>query len=113
MQSVSVLCWQPSEPRKEVPVSLLKQALEAVDTSSFWEVQTAFLILLLFFTFARSETPCPTTFADSAQDGGLDENKHLLVKDIKLEPVRAKRCTLPREGNARGVLLERPLPWPT
>ena len=43
MQGVHVLAWMPSEPRARVPISLIKAALEAVDTTSFHEVQAAFL----------------------------------------------------------------------
>ena len=109
MQSISVECWQPSEPRKEVPVWLLRKALEAVDVNVFWEVQMAFLILLLFFTFARSETPCPATFAASPADGGFDTTKHTQVRDIKLEPVNNRRCLHARlKSIKQDPRLERP-----
>ena len=59
IQSVDVVAWVASEPRKPVPLSVIRAALEAVDLSSFVEVQSALLIVILFFTFARSESPCP------------------------------------------------------
>ena len=43
--------------------------LGAVNLLVFWEVQTALLSLLLLFTFARSETPCPTSYSGA---GALD-----------------------------------------
>ena len=38
MQSVAVVAWVAREPRKAVPLSVLRAALEAVDMSSFEEV---------------------------------------------------------------------------
>ena len=49
--------------------------------SVFWEVQTALLIVILFFTFARSESPCPKSFTG---EGSFDPNKHLQVFDVEI-----------------------------
>ena len=81
MQGVHVLAWMPSEPRTRVPIDLIKRSLELVDTSKFHEVQAAVLMLVLLFTFARSETPCPKAFQG---DGALDPLKHLLVEDVRV-----------------------------
>ena len=78
MAAVAVVSWSPSEPRKMVPLALVRRALEMVDVSSFEEVQAAVLMLVLLFTFARSETPCPKT-----QDG-FDIWQHLQVKDVEV-----------------------------
>jgi hypothetical protein len=61
MLGVHVKAWQPSEPRKAIPLALLRRAIMAADVNSFQDVQMVLLILILLFTFARSETPCPTT----------------------------------------------------
>ena len=77
MTSVTVLCYMPGEPRKRVPTSLIRAALAAVDSTDFVQVQTALLTLFLYFTFQRSELPCPKTY------DGLDPLKHLLVKHME------------------------------
>lgn len=77
MTSVTVLCYVPGEPRKRVATSLIRAALAAVDRTDFVQVQTALLTLFLYFTFQRSELPCPKTY------GGLDPLKHLYVKHMQ------------------------------
>ena len=76
-QAVSVVAWVPSEPRRMVPLSLIEEALKRVDVSSFKEVQAACMMLMLLYTFARSETPCPKTL------DGFDEDQHLMVTDVR------------------------------
>ena len=81
MQAVDVVAWVAQEPRKPVPVSVIRAALVAVDLSSFREVQAALLMVILFFTFARSESPCPKSFTGK---GSFDPTKHLQVKDVEV-----------------------------
>ena len=81
LQSVDVVAWVASEPRKPVPLDVIRMSLEAVDLSSFVEVQAALLIVILFFTFARSESPCPKSFTGA---GAFDPTKHLQVRDIEV-----------------------------
>ena len=81
MQAVDVVAWVAQEPRKPVPVAVIRAALEAVDLSSFVEVQSALLIVILFFTFARSESPCPKSYTGK---GSFDPTKHLQVKDVEV-----------------------------
>ena len=81
MQSVDVVAWVASEPRKPVPLAVIHDALESVDVTSFAEVQAALLIVILFFTFARSESPCPKSFSGS---GSFDPTKHLQVQDVEV-----------------------------
>jgi len=76
-QAVSVVAWVQGKPRLMVPLDLIKRALERVDLDSFEEVQAANLMLMLLFTFARSETPCPKTL------GGFDADQHLRVCDVQ------------------------------
>jgi hypothetical protein len=75
-EAIQVQAWVPGEPRRMVPLELVKAALQQVGLSSFQDVQAAVLLLLLLFSFARSETPCPKTA------GGLDPLQHLLVEDV-------------------------------
>ena len=75
-EAIQVQAWVPGEPRRMVPVELLASSLAQVDLASFQEVQAAVLLLMLLFSFARSETPCPKTAA------GLDPLQHLLVEDV-------------------------------
>ena len=77
MTSITVLCYMPGEPRKRVPTALIRASLAAVDRADFVQVQTALLVLFLYFTFQRSELPCPKTL------DGLDPLKHLYVKHME------------------------------
>ena len=79
MTATTVLCFVPSEPRRRVPTSLIRDALLAVDRTNFVQVQTALLVLFLYFTFQRSELPCPKTY------DGMDPLKHLYVKHMQLD----------------------------
>lgn len=79
-KGVMVLTAVPREPRAELPLDVLRRALQAVDTSVFWEVQSAFLQLLTFFTFVRSETPLPKTYESGQQP--FDAAQHWQVRDI-------------------------------
>ena len=82
MQGVQVAAWMPSEPRRKVPITLVRDALLRVNVNVFWEVQAAVLMLMLLFSFARSETPCPKSFSG---EGALDLEKHLLVEDVRVK----------------------------
>jgi hypothetical protein len=96
-RAISVVAWVPSEPRRMIPLDLVEKALSTVDLNVFWEVQIAVLILVLLFTFARSETPCPKTL------DGFDEDQHLQVRDVKL----GMRPTLHHEARLKSVKQDR------
>ena len=104
MQAVKVLKWVPSEPHKEVPLWLVRDALALVDVNVFWEVQAAVAMLLLLFTFARSESPCP-----QAYDGprGFDPAKHLQVVDVRPRQVGGG-CDVRLKGIKQDPRMERP-----
>ena len=57
MDGVEVLPFVPAEPRKEVPGAWFSGAVAGADRTVFWEVQAVLLMLILLFTFARSESP--------------------------------------------------------
>ena len=86
MQSVAVVAWVKSEPHKAVPLEVLRSMLMSINLGVFWEVQTGLLALFLFLSFARSETPCPSSYSGV---GALDPLKHLLVKDVQVRAASA------------------------
>jgi len=63
MQGVQVKTFVPAEPRRKVPLWLIRDALERVDRSDFAQVQAAHLMLVLLFTFARSESPVAKAYS--------------------------------------------------
>ena len=63
MDGVKVLAWVPAEPRRRCPVDVVGRILDAVNLDSFVEVQLAFIILCLLYTFSRTECPCPKAFS--------------------------------------------------
>ena len=77
MASVVVMCFVPYEPRRRVPTASIRSALAAVDVTDFAMVQMAVFVLFLYFTFQRSEFPCPKTY------DGLDFAKHLFVRHME------------------------------
>ena len=87
MSSIKVLTWVAGEPRLRFPVDLVRQILVAVDAewkagkAEFRDVQWCFLLLLLLFSFSRSECPLPKN-----QTGAhvFDKMQHWQVADIKL-----------------------------
>jgi hypothetical protein len=86
MMSVRVKTWTVGEPRKAVPLDLLRRALAAVDLTSFKEVQMALFICIYLFSFSRSEHPCPKTL-DS-----FDPSANAAVRDIKTVVWRGHTC---------------------
>ena len=78
MDAVKVLTIVPGEPRLALPVADLEKILLAVDLDDFLQVQFGFFLLVLFFTFSRSECPCPKTL------DGFDPETHWQGSDFKL-----------------------------
>ena len=88
MDSVKVLTWVPAEPRKAIPVAVVEAILDAAD-DSFKSVQLVFLILLLAYTFSRTECPLPKSHKG---DEAFDPDAHWRVEDIELVWQLGKRC---------------------
>ena len=86
MASVEVLTFVPSVPRRPVPLHVLKQTLERIRLDIFAEVQMAFLIVILLFTFSRSETPLPDAVAG---ENGFDPEYHWQVHDLLVIAMQA------------------------
>jgi hypothetical protein len=73
MRSVRVKAHVPHEPRRAVPLRLILAIIASIEVTVHWEVQFAFLLVVMLFTFSRSECPCPKAFTGS---NGWDVNKH-------------------------------------
>ena len=84
MLSIRVLTHVPSEPRRAIPKALLRRMLETVNVNVFWEVQWALFVLILFFTFSRTECPCPKNFTG---EESWDDDQHWMVRDIVIRQV--------------------------
>ena len=82
LRGVSVVAWMRSEPRKAVPLALLRGALLKVDVTVFWEVQAALLMVMLFFSFSRSEAPCPKSYLSPTP--GLAPSTHLSTRRLEM-----------------------------
>ena len=54
-----------------------------MDLSKFHEEQAAHLMLVLLFTFARTETPVAKAYSGK---GIFDPNKQLMVEDVRVVP---------------------------
>ena len=83
MRSVRVKAHVPHEPRRAVPLRLIL-AIVAINLTVHWEVQFAFLLVVMLFTFSRSKCPCPKTFMGPH---AWDANKHWMVLDIVIRCV--------------------------
>ena len=85
MRSVRVKSHVPHEPRRAVPLRLVLAIIASIDVTVHWDqVQFAFLLVVMLFTFSRSECPCPKAFTGPH---GWDVNKHWTVRDIVIRCV--------------------------
>lgn len=89
MRAVAIVAWVPSEPRKRVPLELVRDALLTVDRTKLWEVQAALLMLILLFSFSRSESPCPKSHSGA---DAFDLGKHLAVSDVEVRRMDSRQC---------------------
>ena len=104
--SIKVLTIVPSEPRKEIPVEVIRAALESVDLTVRGEVQTALWMLVSFFTFARTESSCPKNYTG---DEAFDPAFHWQVKDVRGKKLGDKLALgLRMKGNKPDPRMERP-----
>ena len=87
MQGVRVLSWVPHEPRKRVPYEVISRILDYIlsQEPEFMLLQMGLLILVLLFTFSRTECPCPKT-VNGRQN--YDKEKHFRVEDFEVAPVK-------------------------
>ena len=89
MQGIKVLTWVPSEPRRRCSVDVVAKVLDAINLNSFWEVQLAFIILVLLYTFSRTECPCPKTFSGREC---YDKDVHWRVEDFDVAHIGGRRA---------------------
>ena len=96
MASVKVLTWAPTEPRRRCPVEVVQRILRFIldhHSDSFFWVQMGFLILVLLYTFSRSECPCPKTFAGRES---YDAEVHFNVCDFDIRHSGGRRALFVR-----------------
>ena len=86
MQAVQVLTWVPHEPRRALPLEVIQRILEDTDESSWQDVCFNLFLLILLFTFSRSECPCPKTF------NGFDLEHHWQVRDLQWVCIEGLWC---------------------
>jgi hypothetical protein len=86
MASVKVLAWVPAEPRRAIPRELIVQMLEACYANRMRSrfVNFALFLLVLYFSFSRSECPCPKNFTGPES---WDPRQHWMVRDIVIKSV--------------------------
>ena len=69
----------PAEPRKKVELWWTRGALRRVDRTSFVAVQAT--VVMLLFTFARSESPLALAFTG---ENAFNADKQMQVKDVRV-----------------------------
>lgn len=81
MSAIKVLAFEVGEPRREIPLALLEKVASAVHANCFWQVNAFFLLLIMYFTFSRSECPCPKTYTGREC---FDDKQHWQVRDFDI-----------------------------
>ena len=64
----------PGEPRRAVPHAVVEAIIDMVEARylhDFFAVQMVFLILVLYYSFSRTECPCPM-FASQTRSDALE-----------------------------------------
>ena len=84
MRGVAVLTAVPGEPRQQVPLDVLRDMLAVLSASdAFEDVQLHLVLLVLLFTFSRTECPCPKAWTGA---NVFDPDQHWQVRDFRLAP---------------------------
>ena len=84
MQAIKVLTWVPGEPRRAVPHETIEAIIDIVEARylhDLFAVQMVFLILVLYYSFSRTECPCPKTYTGHEC---FDEDVHWAVRTYAL-----------------------------
>ena len=81
MAAVAVLTSVPGEPREEVPFEVLEAILRGLDMDDFEDVNLGCVVLTLYFTFSRTECPCPKAHTGP---NAFDPTKHWTWEDFRL-----------------------------
>ena len=108
INAVKVLTIVPNEPRVALRLADLECILSVLDLTDFYEVQFGLFLLVLLFTFSRSECPCPQTL------DGFDPKTHWRFSDLKLARVADVVCLWVRfKAIKQDRRMERPAAQPT
>ena len=92
MQAIKVLTWVPGEPRRAVPHETIEAIIDLVEARylhDLFAVQMVFLILVLYYSFSRTECPCPKTY--TGRDS-FDEMRHWTVSSFDIAPSAGVRA---------------------
>ena len=92
MQAIKVLTWVPGEPRRAVPHETIEAIIDLVEARylhDLFAVQMVFLILVLYYSFSRTECPCPKTY--TGRDS-FDEARHWTVSSCDIAPSAGVRA---------------------
>lgn len=81
MSGIAVLTAVPGEPRKMFPLETLESILDALDPKDFKDATLGLLLLVLLFTFSRTECPCPKSWNGADK---FDPTRHWQVRDFRL-----------------------------
>jgi hypothetical protein len=103
MTSAAVVTWMVSEPRTEIPLVVVREALERVDRSCFWEVQAALEMSIELSTFARSESIVAGAFSG---ERAFDDTKNLQVEDLRVFPAGTRIGSTYTRRSCLGVRLK-------
>ena len=93
MDSVKVLTFVPAEPRAETPLAVVRAIVADADLDSFEDVQFVFWMLLMLYTYSRTESPNPKSFTGRE---AYDSDKHFNVQDFDIRVVEMRRCLMAR-----------------
>ena len=82
MRGISVMTAVPSEPRAAVPLDVIRKILQGLqDSSEFADIQLHLVMLVLLFTFSRTECPCPKAWTGP---NAFDPEQHWMTEDFAL-----------------------------
>ena len=96
MQAIKVLTWVPGEPRRAVPHAVVEAIIDMVEARylhDFFAVQMVFLILVLYYSFSRTECPCPKSYTGREC---YDKDVHWNVCDFDIRIVAGVRALFVR-----------------
>ena len=93
MNSVKMLTWEPSTPRKMTPLDVLEAIIDDADEDDFHDVQMVHLLLTLVYTFSRSECPLPKSRTGRES---FDPGVHWRIIDFDVKVVGGRRVLMVR-----------------
>jgi hypothetical protein len=85
MTGIRVLAHVPHEPRRALPLAKICMMIASIDLTSYRWVQFGFFLVLIYFTFSRSQYPCPKSWTGLE---AFDPMVHWQVRDILIKLVR-------------------------